>query len=101
MVGGTVFNGPDGVSESDHLLTWLAWLPTVRRLASESGKGCRLRLRRRIVGGVVTAGCDQAEQRGRGIAAFGDIPADGLYGVAANFTAYLIRSVRQNHAQRR
>ena len=90
---------PDGVSESDHLLMWLVWLPTLRRSASESGEGCQLLRRRCVVRRVVAAGRDQAEQGGRGIAAFGDIPADGLYGVATYFAAHLRCGVRQDGAQ--
>ena len=85
--------------ESDHLLMWLVWLVNLRQSASEPGQRGQLRLWRGVVRRVVAAGCNQAKQGGRCIAAFGDIPADGLYGVAADFTAHLRCGVRQNGAQ--
>ena len=56
---------------------------------SESGDGCPLRLRRRVVGGVMAAGHDQVQQGGGHIGGFGNEPAQSLDGVTTNLTAYL------------
>ena len=56
---------------------------------SESSDGCPLRLRGRVVGGVMAAGHDQAQQRGGHVRGFGNEPAQSLNGVTANLTAYL------------
>ena len=88
---------PDGVSESDHLLTW----PRNHRQPSELGVGGRFDIGRGVVGGVVPASPCQHQQGSRDVCGFGHEPAQSFDGVAANLAAHFGGCVRQNHAQGR